>query len=77
MENGRARGRADRWPRRRAAGGLGVVGCAYELSETGAEMDAMRLRLIGEVEARHGARIEVLADATTGERMHVLDPRAS
>ena len=56
-------------------GGLGVVGCAYELSETGAEMDAMRLRLIGEIEARHGARIEVLADAITGERMHVLDPR--
>ena len=54
-----------------------MVGCAYELSETGAEMDAMRLRLIGEVEARHGARIEVLADATTGERIHVLDPRAS
>ena len=56
-------------------GGLGVVGCAYELSETGAEMDAMRLRLIGEIEARHGARIEVLADAITGERMHVLDLR--
>ena len=35
----------------------------------------MRLRLKGEIEARHGARIEVLADAITGERMHVLDPR--
>ena len=45
-------------------GGLAVVGCAYELSETGAEMDAMRLRLIGEIETRHGARIKVLADAT-------------
>ena len=45
-------------------GGLGVVGCAYELSETGAEMDAMRLRLIGEIETRHGARIKVPADVT-------------
>ena len=49
-------------------GGLGVVwaarmGSAYGLPETGTEMDAMRLRLIGEIEARHGARIEVLADA--------------
>eukprot|EP00964_Phaeocystis_antarctica_P069355 scaffold42123_cov78-Phaeocystis_antarctica.AAC.2 len=37
-------------------GGLGVVGCVYELSETGAEMDAMRLLGSSERSRRGTAR---------------------
>ena len=60
MENGRARGRADRWPRRRAAGLAWWAARMSPHQDRGGD-GSYAARLIGEIEARHGARIEVLA----------------